>query len=186
MPTSDTAIAVFDEHSAAEEAVKKLAQAGFDIKKLSIVGKGFHTEEKVIGFYNTGDRMTFWGVRGAFWGSLWGVLFGGVFLTVPPIGPVIVVGYLTATLIAMVEGAAIVGSASVLAAALASIGIPKDSVINYETAIKSDGFLVMVHGPADEIARGKAIMATANASRIDVHTKPEVAQGLGPLVHVGI
>jgi hypothetical protein len=184
MPNSDTAVAVFDDHEAAEKAVKKLTQAGFDMKALSIIGKGFHTEEKVTGFYNTGDRMTFWGTRGAFWGSLWGVLFGGVFLTIPMTGPVIVVGYLTATLIAMVEGAVVVGGLSALGGALASIGIPKNSVINYEAAIKADGFVVMAHGSADQVARAKAIMATANASRADVHAGSGEAPSLGEPIPV--
>jgi hypothetical protein len=43
------------------------------MKNLSVVGKGYHTEEKVIGFYNVGDRVKFWGSRGAFWGGLWGL-----------------------------------------------------------------------------------------------------------------
>jgi hypothetical protein len=178
MPTSDTAIAVFDDHIAAEDAVKKLTQAGFDMKTLSIVGKGFHTEEKVTGFYNTGDRIKFWGARGAFWGGLWGLFFGGVLVTLPLTGPVIVVGYLTATLIAMIEGAVIVGGLSAIGGALASIGIPEDSVIKYEAAIRADGFLVMAHGSADEVARAKAIMATANASQMDVHSGTESISAL--------
>jgi hypothetical protein len=184
MPNSDTAIAIFDDHAAAEDAVKKLTGAGFDMKTLSIVGKGFHTEEKVTGFYNTGDRMTFWGARGAFWGSFWGLLFGGVFLTLPVTGPVIVVGYLTAALIAMVEGAVIMGGLSALGGALASIGIPKDSVIKYEAAIKADGFLVMAHGSADEVARAKAIMSTANASQAEVHTGADAGSSFGSPVPV--
>lgn len=175
MSHAETAVAIFDDHLAAEDAVKKLTQAGFDMKTLSIVGKGFHTEEKVTGFYSTGDRITLWGARGAFWGSLWGLLFGGVFLTLPVTGPVIVVGYLTTALIAMVEGAVIVGGLSAVGGALASIGIAKDSIIKYEAAIKADGFLVMAHGSADEVARAKAIMATPSAPMVDIHSMPPVA-----------
>jgi len=29
--------------------------------KLSIVGKGYHTDEHAVGYYNTGDRMKYWG-----------------------------------------------------------------------------------------------------------------------------
>jgi hypothetical protein len=39
--------------------------------KLSIVGKVHHTEERVVGFYNAGDRLK---VCGRF-GGLWGLLF---------------------------------------------------------------------------------------------------------------
>ena len=60
------------DHQAAENAVKSLTEAGFDMKNLSVVGKGYHSEEKVVGFYNMGDRVKFWGSRGAFWGGFWG------------------------------------------------------------------------------------------------------------------
>ena len=68
--SNDTLIAVFANHEQAERAIKHLADAKFDMKHLSIVGQGYHTEEKVVGFYNTGDRIKFWGKRGAFWGGL--------------------------------------------------------------------------------------------------------------------
>ena len=74
----------------AEVAVKALATARFDIKDLSVVGKGYHTDEKVVGFYNLGDRVRFWGTRGAFWGGLWGLFFGGLFLTIPVVGHVVI------------------------------------------------------------------------------------------------
>jgi hypothetical protein len=171
MENTDTVIAVFADHPAAEAAIKKLTGAGFDMKNLSVVGKGYHTDEKVVGFYNTGDRIKFWGTRGAFWGGFWGLFLGGLFMTVPAVGPVVVLGYLASIAIAAIENAVIVGGISALAAALYSIGVPKDSVIQYETALKADSFLVTAHGSASEIARAKTILGTVNPSRVDVHTK---------------
>src|SRR5579859_5805747 len=113
------------------------------MKKLSVVGKGYQTDEKVVGFYNMGDRVKFWGTRGAFWGGLWGLFFGGLFMAIPGVGHVIVLGYLAAIAISAIETAAMVGGLSALGAALYSIGIPKDSVIQYETALEADSFLVM-------------------------------------------
>ena len=139
------------------------------MKKLTLVGKGYHSEEKVVGFYNLGDRVKFWGKYGAFWGGLWGLLFGGIFMTVTGVGPVVVLGYLAAVVVSGIETAVVVGGLSALGAALYSIGIPKDSVLNYETAVKADGFLVMAHGTAEEMARAKAILDTSNPSRLDVH-----------------
>ena len=46
-----------------------------------------------------------------------------------------------------------VGGLSALAAALYSIGLPKDSVMQYETALKSAKFLVIAHGTADEATK---------------------------------
>lgn len=176
MAKDGTVIAVFTGHQGAETAVKKLAGAGIDMKHLSVVGKGYHTDEKVVGFYNAGDRIKFWGKYGAFWGGLWGWLIGGLFLTIPFVGHVIVLGYLTTMAISAVEGAIVVGGLSALGAALYSIGIPKDSVIQYESALKADSFLVMAHGAAEEMARAKAILQTFNPSRIDQHEGAQVAQ----------
>ena len=150
-------------------SVKKLAAAGFKMQNLSVVGKGYQTDEKVVGFYNVGDRIKFWGTRGAFWGGLWGLFFGGLFLTIPVVGHVIVLGYLAAVAISAVESAIVVGGLSALGAALYSIGVPKDSVLQYEAALKADSFLVMAHGTAEEMARAKVILGTANPSRLDMH-----------------
>jgi uncharacterized membrane protein len=109
MEKADTVVAVFADHAGAEAAVKKLAEAGIDIKHLSVVGKGYHTDEKVVGFYNAGDRIKFWGKRGAFWGGLWGWLFGALFMTIPFVGHVIVLGYLASIVLSAIEGAVVVG-----------------------------------------------------------------------------
>lgn len=162
-------VAVFTRHQDAEEAVRKLASGGFDMTHYSIVGQGFHSEEKVVGFYNMGDRIKFWGKNGAFWGGLWSLFFGGIFLTIPMVGPVMVLGHLAAMVVAAVEGAILFGGLSALGAALFSIGIPKDSVIEYEQAVKTDGFLVVGHGSSDEMARSKAILQASNPTRVDVH-----------------
>ena len=71
--------------------------------------------------------------------------------------------------VAAVEGAILFGGLSALGAALFSIGIPKDSVIEYEQAVKTDGFLVVAHGSADEMARSKAVLESSNPTRIDLH-----------------
>lgn len=170
METNDTVIAVFHDHTAADTAIKKLTAAGFEMKNLSVVGKGYHTDEKVVGFYSTGDRVKFWGTRGAFWGGFWGLFLGGLFMTVPVVGHVVVLGYLATILISGIENAVVVGGLSALGAALYSIGVPKDSVIQYETELKTDKFLVMARGPTAEIARAKTILGTVNPTRVDIVT----------------
>jgi hypothetical protein len=169
----DIVIATFDDHLKANAAVHKLIDSGFNMKNFSVVGKGYHTEEKIIGFYNVGDRMKLWGKYGAFWGAIWGLLFGGVFLALPVIGPVVVLGHLAVLVVAaiegVVEGAVVVGALSALGAALFNYGVPKDSVIKYEAVVKSDGFLVVGHGAADEMTRAHAILQDSDAKSLDMH-----------------
>ncbi len=163
------AIAVYDNHPAAEEAVRMLHEAGFDMTKLSIVGKDFRADEQVVGFYNARERVKDWGGAGALWGGLWGLLLGAAFFAVPGIGPVLVGGPLVAVIAGGVESALIVGGLSAIGAALYSIGIPKDSVVRYETALHADKYLVVVNGSSDEVARASDILKTSNAASIDQH-----------------
>ena len=167
--SQDSVVAVFPGHDAAEAAVKTLTAAGVALKSISIVGKGYHTEEKVLGFYNMGDRVRFWGSRGAFWGGLWGLFFGGMFLTLPVTGPVVLVGYVATAAVSMVEGALMVGGLSALGAALAGIGIPRDSVLQYETAVAADGFLVMAHGTASEMAQAEYVLKGLHPQHLELH-----------------
>ncbi len=174
----DTAVAVFRTHELAEAAVKELAAAGFDVKNLSVVGKGYHTEEKVVGFYNTGDRVRFWGERGAFWGGFWGLFLGGLFMTVPVIGHVVVLGYLAAVVVTGIENAILVGGLSAIGAALYSVGIPKDSVLQYESALKADDFLVMAHGSAGDVARAQSILGEQSPLSLHIHTDTKSDQSV--------
>ena len=181
----DTIVAVFADHQGAEQAVKRLSAAGFEMKNLSVVGKGYHTEEKVVGFYSSGDRVKFWGTRGAFWGGLWGLFLGGMFMTIPIVGHVVVLGYLAATLLSAVESAVMVGGLSALGAAIYSLGVPKNSVIQYEEALKADSFLVLAHGPAQEIARAKAILGAADPQQLTVHGAELATATADHLAHAG-
>ncbi|WP_408588891.1 DUF1269 domain-containing protein [Novosphingobium sp.] len=176
MQNPHSVVAVFADHAAAETAVKTLALGGIDIKQLSVIGKGYHVDEQVVGFYNQGDRVRFWGTRGAFWGGLWSLFFGGLVLTLPAVGPVMALGYIAASIIAVVEGALVVGTVSAVAAALYGIGIPKDSVLEYETAIHADRFVVMAHGTVAQVALARKLLETTDAEKVDVHTGTATAQ----------
>jgi uncharacterized membrane protein len=154
----DAVVSVYDTHQKAEETVKELQKSGFDMKKLSVIGRDYHTEQQVVGYYNAGDRMKYWGKMGAFWGGFWGLLFGGAFFWVPGIGQVLVAGPLVALIVGALEQAAVVGGISAIGAGLYSMGIPKDSILQYETALKAKKFLVIAHGTTEEISKAKNIM----------------------------
>jgi uncharacterized membrane protein len=169
MPKVDSVVAIYDTHEQAEQAVKELQQAGVDMKSLSIAAKDTHTDEHVVGYYNAGDRMKYWGKVGAFWGGFWGLLFGSAMFAIPGIGPILVAGPLVAWIVAGLEGAVVVGGVSALGAALVSIGIPKDSVVKYETAVKTDQYLLLVHGTSDAVATAKNIIQGTRHSSYTVH-----------------
>jgi uncharacterized membrane protein len=168
---TNSVVAVFESHDQAENAIRKLQKNGLDMKKLSIIGKGYHTEEHVVGYYNTGDRMLYWGKMGAFWGGFWGLLFGSAFFWVPGIGPLLVAGPIVALIVGALEGAAVVGGLSALGAGLLSVGIPKNSVVHYETEVKNDKLLLVVHGTADEVEQAWVLLRKSQAKSTTIHTE---------------
>lgn len=169
MSDMNTVIAIFHQHTQAEEAIKLLQKDGFDMTRLSIVGKDYHTDENVVGYYNTGDRMKYWGKQGAFWGGLWGLLFGSAFFFIPGIGPLVVAGPLVTWIVGALEGAGTMGGLSALGAGLYGMGIPKDSILQYETAIKTGKYALIFHGTPEEIQRAKQILDESNTAETHLH-----------------
>jgi uncharacterized membrane protein len=169
MIDTNSVVAIYDTHDQAEHAIKELQGAGVDMKSLSIAARNTRTDERVVGYYNAGDRMKYWGKVGAFWGGFWGLLFGSAAFAIPGLGPILVAGPLVAWIIAGLEGAAVVGGVSAVGAGLVSIGIPKDSVVKYEVALKTDKFVLIVHGTPDAVAKAKEVIEKTEHISSSVH-----------------
>ncbi len=164
MQKASASISICHSHQEAEDAIRTLKSFGFDVKQLSLIGKGYHSEEHPVGFYTTGDKIAAWGSTGAFWGSIWGVFIAPAVFLLPPLGVVAMAGPIVSILVSALEGAALVGGLSALGAALSRIGIPKDQIIQYETALKVDKYILMVHGTAEEVEKAKSILEENKAS----------------------
>jgi uncharacterized membrane protein len=177
MIRNNAVVAIYKSHTEAEAAVKELQHSGFDMKKLSIVGRDQHTDEHVVGYYNAGDRMKYWGKTGAFWGGIWGMLFGSAFFLIPGVGPLLVAGPLVTWIVGALEGAVVVGGLSAIGAGLYGLGIPKNSILQYETALKTGKFVLIAHGTAEEASRARVIIHRTNPEAWEEHqpscTSPE-------------
>lgn len=172
MTKHSSVVAIYKSHIEAETAIRELQKSGFDMKKLSIVGLDYHTEEDVVGYYNAGDRMKYWGKLGALWGGFWGLLLGSAFFMVPTIGPVLVGGPLVVWIVGALENAVVVGGMSALGAGIFSIGIPKDSILKYESAVKSGKYLLIAHGSAAETDKAKQVIEATKPDTTDCYHTP--------------
>jgi hypothetical protein len=54
------------------------------------------------------------------------------------------------------------------------MGIPKDSVLQYELALQTDQFLLMVHGTSSEVAKAKAIIDGTEPVNVTLHSAEAV------------
>ncbi len=182
MSNMNSVVVVFESHDQAEDGICELQKDGFDMKHLSIVGKDYHTEEHVVGYYTTWEqavgyyttcaRMTYWGTLEAFWGGVWGHLFGSAFFWVPGIGPLLVGGPLVMWIVGALEGAVVTRRLTALGAGLISIGIPKNRVVQYVTEVKKGKLLLVAHGTAEEVERARAILHQTQAETTTVHSDP--------------
>jgi uncharacterized membrane protein len=180
MSVKNSVVAVYDSHVMAERAIQELQRSGFDMKQLSIIGKDYHTEEDVVGYYNTGDRMRYWGKAGALWGGIFGLLFGSAFFLVPGFGPLVVAGPMVAWIVGALENAVVVGALSALGAGLYSLGIPEDSILKYETALKAGSFLLIAHGTPDQVTRAKQLLDQTGAGASTLHLGAPLSSAAQP------
>ena len=167
MSQLSSVVALYETHAQAEEAVQVLYRSRFDMTRISIAGKDCHTEEHVVGYYKTGDRMLCWGRLGAFWGGIWGILSGAAFFAIPGIGPVLVAGPLVGWIVAALDDASRgTGGMSALGAGLHSIGLSEDNVLKCESALKADNYVLVVHGVEDEVVAARRILTTTEAAQV--------------------
>ncbi len=158
MVTQLSNVYVYKTHFDAENSIRLLGNSGFDMKHLSVIGKGYHTEEHPIGFYTKGDRIISWGKFGVFWGAIWGLLFAPAVFLIPGLGVMAMAGPVVSALVSSLESAVVVGGLSALGAAMVELGLQKDQVIKYEVAIKADQFVLLVHGSNEEIERAHSVL----------------------------
>lgn len=167
--TKPSVISIYPTHEAAESAVKALQKAGFDMKKLSILGRDYHTDEHVVGYYNTGDRVRVWGQTGAFWGGLWGFMVGSAFFWIPGIGPLLVAGPMVSWIVGALEGAILGAGLSAVGAGLYSIGIPHDSILRFESALKTGKFVLIASGTEPDAAKAQDILRETSPETLESH-----------------
>ena len=110
MKKNHSIVAIYPSHTAAEEAIEKLQQSGFDMKKLSIVGREYNTDEHMAG-----------GLKGA------------------------------------------------LGADFYSLGIPKDSILRYKTAVKIGKFVLIAHSSMDDTTHTKTILNSTMPDILEHH-----------------
>jgi hypothetical protein len=171
MDSADSLLCISNTHADAESVIRSLSDSGVDMTKLSLLGKGYHSEEHPLGFYTAKDKIRAWGGVGAFWGGLWGLLLAPAVFVIPGFGLIAMGGPVVAALFAALEGAVLLGGASAVGAALTMIGVPQHLVIKYETALKSEQYVLIMHGNKSEVAMARSILSKSGIGA-EAHKPP--------------
>jgi uncharacterized membrane protein len=166
MTFTHTIVAHFPSHTEAEIVVRELQHQGFDMEKLSIIGKDYQTAEHVRGFLSWKDTAKTGAAGGGYWGSfvggLFGILAGAGVIFIPGMAPLVIAGPITGVLAGWLEGTIVGGAGAAaiggLVGALGGLGIPKNEVLKYETKIQAGEFIILVTGTNEDVTNAKQML----------------------------
>lgn len=160
-------VAIYANNDQADEAFSRLRTEGFDMGMLSFVGRDYW--KNMLGSRNTGGRFTYRGDSGPFWERLWSILKGwGVFWFFES-GPVLVAGPLVRSIIATQEEGGGNRNVSGFEKGLTGIGIPRESIVQYEKSLMENRVLVFIQGSMDDIDHAQDILNNTKAVNHTVH-----------------
>ena len=80
-------------------------------------------------------------------------------------------------IIGALQGAFFGGAFGVIGGALTSLGIPENSVVQYEKDIKAGSFLLIAHGSEEEVKNAKSILSSTPTTRLDSYSTDKVLAG---------
>lgn len=170
-----TIVALYDDLSAANSAVRALLDRGLTREDISVVAYNSDTDAvtTTTGTTSTertdveaGEGASF----GAVVGALTGLVAGLTAIIIPGIGPIIAAGPLAAVL-GGAAGAAIGAGAGALTggltASLVDLGVPAAEVETFSEGVRRGGTLVTVHTPASMEAEATTILESYNPTDIN-------------------
>jgi uncharacterized membrane protein len=152
-------IAAYLDRKSLERALRRLHDDGFDMRDVSVIGRGFEATEVPAGVVTTGDITEASAEVGAVAGFLCGLVIGMAFLVVPGVGPVLVAGSLSAALAGAAEGAIVGAVIGGLGGALVGWGIPSTHVKLYETHLSEGRFLVLARTDSEGVEYTRSALA---------------------------
>lgn len=162
MSKENTAISIYVNPDQIEDAVMELDGSGFDMKRISIIGKVYGDQPKLTALYEEGDTLKCRGKHSDLWNRLCALIRDWVLFNCPGSGALLAIGPVSLWIVAVIDNSAIFSNLSVLGAMLYSMGLSKDSLQDYEEALRKGGYLLIVHGPSQEVTQAKRILKTAD------------------------
>jgi hypothetical protein len=170
-----SAIGVYENFAAAEEAVRLLDRGGFPVDRISVVAKDMQSEKEVHGYIGTTDVARSGAGTGAWLGGIFGLLFGAAFLWVPGFGPLMVAGPFAAALLGGVEGAALGAAGGGLLGSLVGWGVSRKHILKYEEHLRGGHYLLLAHGSREQVELAREILETSSPVDVETHAEQEAA-----------
>lgn len=161
VPTGAGLVAVFESAASAEDAVARLERSGFDLSRLSLIGKEEPSAAHPVGIAVAGAHARIWGPRSKLWNALADSPAAMALAWVPFIGYVAAVGPVAFGLMGADWQMRAHPPASALARMLTIAGLSPGELATYEAAVRGGQILLLMHGTAAHAARARHVLANA-------------------------
>lgn len=145
--TSQVLVTVFESHESVDSDLRAFHKHGFDMMKLSIVGKDQHTL-----------CLACCGKSSALWGGYWELLCGAAYFWIPRLGPLLVGGPLVGWIVFALEGFVQSSDFTMLGGALLSVGAPANRIPEYEAEVRNGKLLLVINGTIRDLEQAKDLL----------------------------
>jgi hypothetical protein len=168
MPKKNVSVFICHSCKAAEKAVNLLRTAGYNVHKLSVIGRDYpDVGDDVAASTLDGKKRSLVEVR-SFWCRMWCLLSEDAFLNVEGIGSIIVAGSMTEPVLETWRTPQILEVRNPLRAGMRAVGIARSDLTTYEEALQANCFLVIAQGnPVEAIAAVEILKSCAETEVAD-------------------
>ncbi len=161
-------IAIYNDLAELSVAVESLHTHGFDMRHVSVVGKGGDVD-KQVGMYCGDGVPGFYGEQKLFWNDLWASLDGAALFWVPGYGSIVAAGSIVELMARGRDELHFDGGFGILGSALYRLAVPRGSIFYYEKTIRVSRVLLIAHGSRHEVEQAGRVLEQGRNIEIAVH-----------------
>lgn len=172
MPPSNVTLTVFKSQADAEAAIRQLARDGYDLGRVSMVGRDAAGAPYVAGAANNNAPARPEAATPPTWAAIRGMLVGSGYFLVPSIGPLVVAGPLLPWIVQSMGTAPGPDKQEAMGAGLHRLGIPADGVRRCEDALRIGKVVIIAEGSAMMMILAREVFRRTPVEVIEQYLHP--------------
>ncbi len=167
MGGDSSCVAIYGDHEGVEAALGLLEKGSVECRNISVIASAEEAPDCSVGLAMTGERVVLRGRQSSFWGGVRQRLPEISLFVIPAVGSIVVAGALGAVLVTVLEE--VLNGLNIFRVTLSRVGVPSESVIAYENAIKEGAYLLIVQGDVREAERTHNLLLSGGARDMAIH-----------------
>ena len=162
MHTQTAPVYLYNSPVKADQAIQALGRSGFDLTQLSLIGKICPNGDHALGAHSSVACIPACDGPTAIGHNVWQLLAAPDVFFMPTLGTLAMTGPVVQTVVSTLEEAVTADEPSALGATFSQLGASKTSATRYETALKADNYVLMVHGTDADVSKAHEALFKAN------------------------